>query len=259
MRDIYHYYWRLLKQLVSDSLLYWRVELMMGCLTGVAAALISRHVGWIPRSGVCWTIGVALMPYAAIMAVVSIFNAIRAPLKLEKERDSAHDKEMATVRETIQGLEAENQRLFNEAQIKPEFNLEVDATTAVAFFVNIMASRYTARISAIHLNVSNTGQTPFEITKYRLQSADGPPMEFSADAIVLPMHPQRIQVSTSLTEALFGQVPDFMRTNGRYQLTASICKQSKGNLTWSDTKTFDVDIEVVGNHALGVKLSRHWD
>jgi hypothetical protein len=48
--------------------------------------LISREVGWIPKGGILWTIGIALSPYVAIMIGAAVINAVRAPVKLDNHR-----------------------------------------------------------------------------------------------------------------------------------------------------------------------------
>jgi hypothetical protein len=55
-------------------------------ILGVAMALLSREVGWIPRQDWLWTIGVALTPYVAIILAGLLFNTIRAPVKLNNRR-----------------------------------------------------------------------------------------------------------------------------------------------------------------------------
>jgi len=90
---------------------------MLGCGAGVAAALVGRSVGWIPKSDIWWTIGVALVPYAAIAVVVIVINAIRSPVNLEKERDLAHAGEISAARGAVQRLEAEN-KTFKRALTK---------------------------------------------------------------------------------------------------------------------------------------------
>jgi hypothetical protein len=54
------------------------------------------------------------------MIVVLVINAIRAPVRLEKERDLAHDGEMALIRNIAQALKTENKKLEKALTKHPE-------------------------------------------------------------------------------------------------------------------------------------------
>ncbi|SRR5579864_5392542 len=80
--NIRAYYARFVRRILSDSSApVWGH--VVGAAIGIATALISREVGWMPRGSIQWTILVAVIPYAAVVIFVVIFNAIRAPVKLD--------------------------------------------------------------------------------------------------------------------------------------------------------------------------------
>ena len=112
--NICGYYVRLARRILSDSSPPGWGH-VVGAAIGIATALLSREVGWIPRGSIPWTILVAAIPYAAVVIFMVIFNAIRAPVKLDngvrlharRVRESAR-RTAAAQRSRIQGL---NQRL----------------------------------------------------------------------------------------------------------------------------------------------------
>ena len=80
------YYTRVAHQIVVDARSFGVLGLIVSAVIGVAAALVSREVGWIPRGGAGWTILVALSPYVVFIVLTLIFNALRAPFKLDNHR-----------------------------------------------------------------------------------------------------------------------------------------------------------------------------
>jgi hypothetical protein len=76
------YYWILLCQTMSDTFFYAWGQVMSGAALAVVAVLLSPHYGWNPKSEVGRTIGIPLLPYAVILLIGFVVNAIRAPVKV---------------------------------------------------------------------------------------------------------------------------------------------------------------------------------
>jgi hypothetical protein len=96
--SIRQYYARLVLQIISDFFGSARGHIVSAAI-GIAAALISRQVGWIPKGGIVWTILVALIPYVGILLLVLIMNAIRAPVKLDNRRQAYENAQQDEIRQ----------------------------------------------------------------------------------------------------------------------------------------------------------------
>ena len=84
--NIRAYYARLAKRVLSDTFTYFWGQIVSGAVLGVATALLSRHVHWIPNDSTWTIVGVILAPYGAILLVSLIINALRGPVKLDNDR-----------------------------------------------------------------------------------------------------------------------------------------------------------------------------
>ncbi|HLY20744.1 MAG TPA: hypothetical protein VKR61_26135 [Bryobacteraceae bacterium] len=86
-------------QVLADTFHYFWGQIMTGAAAGVILVLLSRTYG---KAGFWWTIGVSLLPYAFIVAVSLIVNAIRAPVKLDNRRRA----EIATLGEDKRAMQS---------------------------------------------------------------------------------------------------------------------------------------------------------
>ena len=118
--NVRQYYACLLCQILSDTRKFFWSQVVTGLLVGVfgvIGVLVGRKIGWIPKDGIGMTVIVSVLPYVVIVLLSLLWNAVRAPVKLENRRRGRIEVLRASAKRRTETMESLERRLA-DAQTK---------------------------------------------------------------------------------------------------------------------------------------------